>query len=260
MKVSIIGGGNMGCAIAYGAAAKAEVTVVNRRQERTDEILRAGKGVKAVTLDYSSVKDADIVLMAVKPWDMGESLHKIRSQVGGFPLKGGQVVVSVAAGISLAELHGLCGGQMAVFNAMPNIAAVVGESMTYVCASGATEQQCSRVMELFSMVGKVRMIDEGHFPTAMALCSCGTAFAFRYIRANMEGGIELGLKPAEAREGILQTLKGAVALLENTDSHPEAEIDKVTTAGGLTIKGLNEMEHAGFSSAVIRGLKATLGK
>ena len=90
-----------------------------------------------------------------------------------------------------------------------------------------------------------------------ALCSCGIAFAFRYIRAAMEGGVELGLYPQKAREGVLQTLRGAIALLESNGSHPEQEVDRVTTAGGITIKGLNEMEHAGFTSAVIRGLKAS---
>ena len=91
-----------------------------------------------------------------------------------------------------------------------------------------------------------------------ALASCGIAFAFRYIRAAMEGGIELGFRPDQARDIVLQTFKGASVLLQTNGNHPEKEIDKVSTPGGLTIKGLNEMEHNNFTSAVVKGLKACM--
>ena len=80
----------------------------------------------------------------------------------------------------------------------------------------------------------------------------------RYIRASVEGGVEIGFKAKDAEQIVLQTVKGAVELLQATGEHPEAAIDKVTTPGGVTIRGLNEMEHAGFTSAVVRGLKAGL--
>ena len=113
------------------------------------------------------------------------------------------------------------------------------------------------VLNIFGALGKAELVEERLLGPATTLCSCGIAFAFRYIRAAMEGGVELGLYPQKAREGVLQTLRGAIALLESNGSHPEQEVDRVTTAGGITIKGLNEMEHAGFTSAVIRGLKAS---
>ena len=92
----------------------------------------------------------------------------------------------------------------------------------------------------------------------MMMASCGIAYVMRYIRAQMEGGVEMGFRPAEAQAIAMQTMKGAVALLENTGLHPEAAIDRVTTPGGVTIKGLNELDHSGFNSAVIRSLKAGL--
>lgn len=250
----------MGCAIGYGASRHADVTIINRREARTEAIRRDNPHVTAVTSDYTSLSDADIILLAVKPWDVGETIRHITSAVGSLPLRDGQCLVSVAAGISVHDLETLCGGNVALFYAIPNIAATVGESMTYITAANADDRRCRLVTELFDSVGKTEIIDESKMPAAMALCSCGTAFVLRYIRANIEGGIELGLKPAQAKAGILQTIKGAVALLEATDSHPEAEIDKVTTAGGITIRGLNEMEHAGFTSSVIRGMKAAANK
>ena len=109
---------------------------------------------------------------------------------------------------------------------------------------------------LFDAVGKTAVVDERRLKAGMMLASCGTAFALRYVRASAEGGVELGLYPKEAVEAALQTVKGAAALLEARGTHPEQEIDRVTTPGGITIRGLNAMEEAGFTAAVIAGLKA----
>ena len=109
---------------------------------------------------------------------------------------------------------------------------------------------------VFNDLGKALFVEERLLGMGTAMAGCGIAYAMRYVRAAMEGGVELGFKADLSRDIVLQTVKGAVALLEATGHHPEAEIDKVTTPGGLTIKGLNEMEHAGFTSAVVRGLKA----
>ncbi|WP_303037550.1 pyrroline-5-carboxylate reductase dimerization domain-containing protein, partial [uncultured Duncaniella sp.] len=92
---------------------------------------------------------------------------------------------------------------------------------------------------------------------ATSIASCGIAYALRYIRAAMEGSVELGIRAPLAQEMIVQTLIGAASLLQEPGTHPETEIDKVTTPGGLTIRGLNAMEHSGFTSAVINGLKAS---
>ena len=110
---------------------------------------------------------------------------------------------------------------------------------------------------MFEELGKAEYINENLISAGTSLCSCGIAYAFRYIRAAMEGGVELGFPADQSKKLVIQTLRGAIDLLEENGSHPEIEIDKVTTAGGITIKGLNEMEHAGFSSSVIKGLKAS---
>ena len=109
---------------------------------------------------------------------------------------------------------------------------------------------------IFDTMGNTLITDEAHLAAGTTLASCGIAYAMRYIRAASEGGVELGFKADQAKEIVMQTMLGAVKLLEASGLHPEAAIDLVTTPGGVTIKGLNEMEHAGFTSAVIRGLKA----
>ena len=141
---------------------------------------------------------------------------------------------------------------------MPNTAVEVGSSMTFVSAKGASETQIAQVLQLFNVLGHTLFIEERLMTAGTALASCGIAFALRYIRAAIEGGIELGFYPKEAQEIVAQTVLGAARLLLESQNNPEVEIDKVTTPGGITIKGLNAMEQAGFTAAVFNGLKACL--
>lgn len=200
-----------------------------------------------------------MVIVAVKPW-LAENVIK---QIAGAIDAPGKMLVSVVADTSFAQLRewtsqGEC--QPAIFRVIPNTAISVGQSMTFVAAENATEEQTNAVMQIFSKMGEVMLVGEKMLETGMILASCGIAFALRYIRAASEGGVELGCPAAQATRIVAATLKGAAELLLQNESHPEQEIDRVTTAGGITIKGLNEMEHAGFSSAVIRGLKTSAGK
>ena len=110
------------------------------------------------------------------------------------------------------------------------------------------------VRRLFSLVGAVKVCEERLIAAGMMMAGCGIAYVMRFIRAMMEGGVEMGFYPKDAQDIAMQTMKGAVTLLA------EAAIDKVTTPGGVTIKGLNELDHASFNSAVIRCLKAGMKK
>ena len=114
------------------------------------------------------------------------------------------------------------------------------------------------VTDIFNRLGETLVVEERLLDAAMALGSCGTAYALRYVRAAMEAGVELGLYPDQAKKIVAQTVRGAAGLLLARGTHPEEEIDKVTTPGGFTIKGLNRMEACGFSNAVIEGLKASI--
>ncbi len=263
MKVSIIGVGAMGGAIADGLvrAGGVELMLANP----SDGALRrfadmpAAAGVRVTSDNCEAARFGDFVILAVKPWLVERVAQEIRQELDYYRQK----VVVVAAGISFAQLiDRFCRDGMLPTMAigMPNTAVAVGESMTFLVSDSSDKEALGEIKGLFDLMGTTLMIDEAHLPAATTLASCGIAYAMRYIRASMEGGVELGFKAAVAQEIVAQTVKGAAALLSVPGSHPESEIDKVTTPGGLTIKGLNEMEHAGFTSAVIRGLKAGIRK
>lgn len=257
MKISIIGGGNMGGAIALGLASgskikASDITVINRRQIKSDELRQQNPAINAVTADYSSLNDADIILLAVKPWLIENVLQAYHEKINS-----NQIIISVASGITLDQLTAWSYAESPVYRVIPNTAVAIKQSMTFVSSKNTNTDQDQLILDMFNELGKTLMVEEKLFPAVTSLSSCGIAYAFRYIRAAMVGGIELGVKADDAKNIVMQTLRGAIDLLEANNSHPESEIDKVTTPGGITIKGLNEMEHNGFTSSVIEGLKAS---
>ena len=163
-------------------------------------------------------------------------------------------------GVWIEQLQDAIGKTVPVIRAMPNTAIAIQQSMTCLAFAGASEKQVSYVKELFDQLGKTVMIDEKLMDAATVLGACGTAYAMRYIRANIQGGIEIGFDASTATLIAAQTVKGAAELLLVKGTHPEQEIDKVTTPKGCTIVGLNEMEHQGFSSSLIRGIATSYNK
>lgn len=258
MKISIIGAGNMGGAIASGLAVSGKIpqqniTVIDHSGKNVARLKEVGKDMHVVVADYSSLVTANVIIIAVKPWMVEDVLNTHKALLKNPD----QLIVSVAAVVSLDQLQEWTSLGHPVFRVIPNTAIAVRQSMTYIASQNASDDQKEIIADVFAELGKVQLIDEKSIPAVTSLTSCGIAFAFRYIRAAMEGGIEMGIYPDQARDAVLQTLRGAIDLLETNGTHPEVEIDKVTTAGGITIKGLNEMEHGGFTSAVIKGLKAS---
>jgi len=250
----------MGGAIAEGLLESGfpagSLTLSNRSAGKLERF--AERGARTTTDNRNAVLGADTVILAVKPWLVGDVIDGIRDSLDYST----QRIISVAAGIKgeklLSMLAKADGSTPRAYTVIPNTAIAVGCSTTFVVPVQSTDADLEAVRELFGRCGEVFVIDEAHLSAATSLSSCGIAYAMRYIRAASEGGVEVGFKAAEAEKIVLQTVKGAVSLLQATGKHPEEEIDKVTTPGGLTIKGLNEMEHAGFTSAVIRGIKASM--
>lgn len=259
MKISIIGAGNMGGAIARGLNKGSFFTVndICVSDVNQDNLNKIGSlGIRCTTSNRECVEGADIVVLAVKPWMVDSIAAEIKDSLHF----DSQIVVSIAAGVPLDKLRNAFSNEEQVptlFRMIPNTAIDVRESFSCISSWNATSEQEDMIVQIFDELGKAMLVPESQLNAFMSLSSCGIAYAFRYIRAATEGGVEMGITPDVAKQVVLQTLKGAVALLEDTGNHPEVEVDKVTTAGGITIKGLNEMEHAGFTSAVIRGLKAS---
>lgn len=259
-RISIIGGGNMGGAIAKGLlksnqiAAK-DITISDISEKTLNNFRKITDEWRLTTSNEEAIADSEIIILAVKPWLVEKIAGEIREKTD----YNNQIIVSIAAGVELKTLQSLFSENAILFRLIPNTAIEVMESVSTVTSINASKEQIEKICLIFEEMGKVFYVENEKLLNAfMALSSCGIAYAFRYIRAAMEGGVEMGIYPETAKEVIMQTLKGAVKLLEENHSHPENEIDKVTTPGGITIRGLNEMEANGFTNAVIKGLKKSL--
>ncbi len=257
-KIAIIGGGNLGSAIAEGLLkskfSKASEITLTKRNVTTLQLLKA-RGVEVTSDNVAAVKNADVILLAVKPFQVNDVLEGIRKELDTTKL-----LVSVVTGVTISDIGTIIKKKLPVFRAMPNTAIAIQESMTCVCSQQADTASTKYVHALFSTLGKVVTIDEKLMEAATILGACGTAYAMRYIRASIQGGIEIGFDAATASLIAAQTVKGAAELLLQKGTHPEQEIDKVTTPKGCTIAGLNEMEHQGFSSSLIKGIMTSYKK
>lgn len=245
----------MGGAIARGLAASqfvpaADICVTRRDASRLADF--AALGMTVTTDNAAAAASADVMIVAVKPWMAEDVCRSLAPSV-----RKGTLVASVVAGLSTAKLAEYFGGECPIFRVMPNTGASVGESMSFVSAANSTPEQNAVVLDIFGKIGSAMLIEEHLMGAATALSGCGIAYALRYIRASVEAGVELGFKADVAAAIVAQTVKGAAELILRNGSNPEAEIDKVTTPGGWTIKGLNALEHAGFTSAVIKGIIAS---
>lgn len=239
--------------IKSGAVKPADISVANPTAQKLKHF--ALQGASVTTDNKTAAEGADIVVIAVKPWLVEQVVNELKPVLNYTR----QTIITVAAGISGSQFTAWLKKDDTVpqtFIVIPNTAIAVLASMTFIVPVNATTDTTAIVKALFDNVGQTMVTDERHLSAGMTLASCGIAYAMRYVRAAAEGGVELGFKADMAKDIVLQTMKGAVELLQANGNHPEAEIDKVCTPGGLTIRGLNEMEHAGFTSAVIRGLKA----
>ncbi|MBC7946951.1 MAG: pyrroline-5-carboxylate reductase [Chitinophagaceae bacterium] len=257
-KISIIGGGNLGSAIAEGLLvskfSKVSELMVTKRNTSTLRTLK-DQGVEITDNNVAAVKKGDVIILAVKPFQVSEVLSAIKKE-----LTGKKILISVVTGVTIEEMEGIVGRKIPLFRAMPNTAIAIRQSMTCICNKDASSADIKYVENLFSQLGKVVTIDEKLMEASTILGACGTAYAMRYIRASIQGGIEIGFDAPTASLIAAQTVKGAAQLLLEKGSHPEQEIDKVTTPKGCTIAGLNEMEHQGFSSSLIRGIVASYKK
>lgn len=246
----------MGGAIARGLAqghyiqAK-DILVTNPSTAKLEKLKEEFPDICTSTDNMDAAK-ADMVVVAVKPWKVEEVLRPLR-------LRQPQVLVSVAAGLTFEYLAHYVDPEMSMFRVIPNTAISRRASMTLVACRNASQEQTERILGLFNEMGLAMLVEEKQFAAATSLTSCGIAYVFKYVQAAMQAGVEAGLRPKDAMKMVAQTLEGAATLLlENENTHPALEIDKVTTPGGITIKGVNSLEHDGFASAVIRAIKASM--
>ena len=251
-------GGALARGLAKGSLIPTQDIYVSNPSTAKLEVLKSEFPTINVTTDNCvAAASADLVVLAVKPWKVEHVLDEIKPHID----YSSQAIASMVGGLSIAQLsewlNKECGVLPATYIVIPNTAIATMSSMTFITSVRSTAEQDSFLLDVFNELGEAMLIDEGVMPAATSLASCGIAYALRYIRAAMEGGVELGFRADDAKHIVMQTLRGAVDVLAATDAHPEAEIDRVTTPGGLTIRGLNAMEAAGFTHSVIEGLRAS---
>lgn len=259
IKVSIIGAGNMGGAVARGLAKSSDrydVRVSNPSVGKLDAIKGEYPEVLTTTSNYKCAVGADVIVLGIKPWKVKEVLEELHSVWELCAHTSKPVLVSLAAGINIAELRAMAGKGVSIYKAIPNTAVGVGSGVTFVSREIPDQETDRIVSEIFSTMGLTEIVEERMLDAGMAVASCGMAFMMRMLRAMTEGGVELGLYPATALRAAAATMRGAAELIEKNGLHPEQEVDKVTTPGGLTIRGLNAMEEAGFTGSVVKGLRA----
>ncbi len=252
--LAILGTGNLGRALAMGWVEKGhyepfDIWITRRTADKLAHFADAGFRVGSDNL--AAVHACEIVLLAVQPQQIAGLLEEIRPGID--PAR--HRVLSVVSGVTIKQIRERLGGSpVPIVRVMPNTAVAIGESMTCLSAQNPAIPALAEARELFDLVGRTLIIPEEMMIPATALCACGVAFFLRAIRAASQGGIEIGFAPEDALLLAAQTAKGAAALLLSHGRHPESEIDRVTTPRGCTIAGLNEMEHQGFSSALIKGI------
>jgi pyrroline-5-carboxylate reductase len=254
MKATIIGGGNIGMALAEGliqaqSCKAGDITVTKRTAASTEGLKERGFHVSFNNAE--AIKGADAIFICVLPQQLDTAL----TQLGNSIDLEKQLVVSVVTGAHTQVFRDKLGDQLRIVRAMPNTAMKVRASMTCLSAVNATEEDKNMVQAIFDTMGQCIWIPEDMMSAATALCACGIAFFLRTVRAASQGGVEIGFHAHDALKIAAQTAYGAARLLIVNGTHPEEEIDKVTSPKGCTIAGLNEMEHQGLSSAFIKGIK-----
>lgn len=255
-KIAIIGCGNLGLSIVNGLLAQKDFIPnhlhVTRRNPSSLLHLQ-DLGVRVHSDNTLAAKEADIVILGVKPYNVNSILKEILPVLS--PAK--QVIVSLATGITLDEMYEVIAKETVAFRAMPNIAADIQESITCICGRNANPASEEMIQSLFNSIGFSISINESLMEAATVLGACGIAYVLRFMRAMIQGGIQIGFDAKTASQIVNQTVKGAAELMIQKNMHPEEAIDKVTTPKGCTIVGLNEMEHRGFSSAMVKGVIAS---
>lgn len=252
-RIAIVGCGNLGNSIVNGLiegqGVDPSLLIATRRNTESIADI-ASKGVEVTSDNGTAIEQSDIIIVALKPYTILPTLESLKGSFN--PDR--HILVSLATGISLDEISGAVEGKASVYRAMPNTGADVGNSMTCIATRTEDAAATETVKDCFNAIGESIVIDESLMDAATVLGACGIAYVLRFMRGMIQGGIQIGFDAQTATDIVSHTVRGAAELLIQNQRHPEHEIDKVTTPRGCTIAGLNEMEHNGFSSALIKGI------
>ncbi|WP_109830496.1 pyrroline-5-carboxylate reductase [Reichenbachiella versicolor] len=259
MKIALIGVGNLGLAIAQGIVDQnefeVEQLVLTKRNVSNLDSWKKHNHVMVTPKNVDAVRASDIIILCIQPGQLNGVLEEIKPVLE----ENRHVLISTITGKSTKDIEAIV-GEVPIIRAMPNTAISVGQSMTCLCNNAEGKPNLPLAEKIFASVGDTMVIHEDMMQAATVVCASGVAFWLRLIRATTQGAVQLGFDAPEAKHMATQACLGAASLLLATGNHPEEEIDRVTTPQGCTIEGLNEMEHEGLSSALIKGLKKSFDK
>jgi pyrroline-5-carboxylate reductase len=262
MKITVIGAGNIGGAIVEGSVRQGilkttDIVVSDPHPSIKERFVNKNIVVKHVNNNAIAVEGADLVIVAVKPWLVEEVMREISGVID----RDEQAIVSIAAGVTFAQITQFLSTadekQTEIYRVIPNTAISLGKSVSFIARHNPSVRHEAQVQTLFEALGEIFYVEEREMTACTALASAGIAYALRYIDAAMRGGEALGIDRDKSLKIVMKTVDGALALLQANNACPQTEIDRVTTPGGVTLKGLDAMENGGFSKAVIDGLLAT---
>ncbi|MDC4232814.1 pyrroline-5-carboxylate reductase [Actinomyces sp. B33] len=263
MRIGFIGAGHMAAAIARGAVsaglAASDLTFTSlsgdSAQRLADEL-----GARTARSNGSLAHQVDMLVLAVKPGVQPAVIEQVSHIVRDRPE---MFVVSLAAGRTLDAISDDFGARVPLVRVMPNVNAQIGQSMSAICAAGASEEQIEAVASLMASVGSVARIAERDFPAFQAIAGCSPAWVFQIIEALARAGVKHGLTKAAATQFAAQSVLGSAGLVlaaSRDGEIPSRLIDQVCSPGGTTIAGLLAAEDAGLSSALVAAVDAAVAR
>lgn len=244
-KIGFIGLGNMGEAIINGLTqdySKDEILGFDPNSQRCE------KFSSQITIEASAqalVDNASIIVMAVKP-------NIIATALEGLTTRDEQIIVSIAAGVSIGKIESKLKSGSKVIRVMPNTPALVNEGMSVLALnSKVSENEATEVRSIFEKVGRTLILAEKYIDAVTGMSGCGPAYVFTFIQAMADGGVKMGLTRADAELLACQTLIGSAKMVLESGESPIALRNKVTSPGGSTIAGIHIFEQQGFSGTVM---------
>lgn len=254
--IGCIGAGNMASAIVRGllAAGKDPSSLL---VYDVDSAKAQALGVSVAANEAEVALRAQTVILAVKPQVYGTVLPRIKQAVA----QSGALVISIAAGKTLGAVREWLGDGVAAVRAMPNINALIGNSVTALCANAvATETHLQTAREIFGAVGTTVLLPEDKFSAFAAMAGAAPAYVFLFIDALAQAGVRQGICKSLALDIAVQTVLGSAALLKQSQEHPREMIDRVCSPGGITIEGMLSLQRDGMETAVINAVQAAYDK
>lgn len=251
-KIAIIGAGNIGSSFIKGAVKSnnfnSQKLIVADKLNKEPSFFEKNK-IRFTSNNKEAVEFADIIIIGVKPKDTPSLLNEIQPLLH----KEKHTLVSLVSGMSIAETQKYI-PFIPIVRIMPNLAMEHNQSVTALCTNEQYAEHSKPVKTLFELVGSVSKIEEKQLLAFTLLSSCSLAFVYRFLHSMAKSGVEMGLYAKDSYEIVNQAFLGASELMKHSNSHPEEEIDRVCTPGGLTIQALNEMERQGFSESILGAL------